>query len=97
MHVCTHDIEVQVLGDPIAALFELVVKTHDIKSVESVDDGRAHVRGAEDAGAVTSLRDRPQFVFPPGVTHIVVPAVLHHLSTEKCERTFHLVRKRQFL
>ena len=54
----THDIEVEVLGDPVAALLEFVVKAHDVQGVETIDDGRAHVRGAENAGAVASFRDR---------------------------------------
>jgi hypothetical protein len=32
---------------------------------------------------VTPLRDRSQFVFTPCVPHVVVPAMLHHLQTNR--------------
>jgi len=79
----THDIKVQILCDPVPSLLELVVKTHDVKGVQSVDNRRAHVRRSKNAGTVTPLRDRSQFVFTPCVPHVVVPAMLHHLQTNR--------------
>lgn len=78
----THDVEVEVLGDPVSALLEFVVETHDVQGVQAVDDGRTEIRDAEDTGAVTSLRDRSQLVLSPGVPHVVVPAMFHHLREE---------------
>lgn len=75
----THDIEIEILGDPVATLLELLVQSHDVQGVETVYDGGSHGRGAEYTGAVASLRYRSKLVFAPSVTHVVVPAVLHHL------------------
>nr|KAF7429528.1 hypothetical protein H0235_005926 [Vespula pensylvanica] len=70
----------KVLGNPIPALLELIVQTHDVKGIQTIDYGRTHRGRAEDTGAVALLRDRPELVFPPGVPHVIVPAVLHHLD-----------------
>lgn len=63
------------------------MKSHNVEGVKAVDYGGAHCRGAEDAGAVAPLRDWPELVLAPGVAHVVVPAVLHHLQQrEKKEK-----------
>lgn len=79
--IITHQLfETVVVGDPVAALPELVHESHDVERVEPVHDGGSERCRAEDAPRVTALADRPQLVLAPGVAHVAVPRVLHHLE-----------------
>lgn len=69
--------------DPVPALIELVRHAHDEERVQPVHDGGAQGGVAEDAAGVRAPRHGPQLVAAPGVAHVVVPGVAHHLQTSE--------------
>ena len=55
-------------------------EAHEVKSVQAVDDGRAHARRvAEDARVVGAPAQRTQLVLAPREALVAVPSVQSHL------------------
>jgi hypothetical protein len=82
-NVTHHAVEVELVGHPVPRLLELVLHPHNVEGVQSVHYCGGEGQRAEDAGAVPPLADRFQFVLAPGVAHVIIPRVLHHLEVEE--------------
>lgn len=66
-------------SDPVSALSEFVVESHEVEGVETIDDGGAKFARTEHAGQVSTLRHRLQLILAPSIQLVVVPRVQHHL------------------
>ena len=70
----------QGIPHPLDPLLKLVVKTHEVEGVKTVDDGGAHRALAKHNCRVASPCHWFELVFTPGILHVGVPRLLGHLN-----------------
>lgn len=79
----THDIvNVEIIGNPFASLFELIMQAHYVQRVHSIDDSGAKWSWTENTVVMSLLTDGLQLIHAPGILRVTAPGVLHHLQTK---------------
>lgn len=78
-----HSSEIQVFLNPFPTLVELIHHSHNIESIETIDDRCSKISAAKNGRTVPLVTDGSQFVLTPRVCSIVIPCMLHHLNSIK--------------
>lgn len=68
-------IKIQMVLHPSTALIKLIHEAHDVKSVQGIHDGGAHVLAAKYASSVATFAYWTQFILAPGISFVPSPGM----------------------
>lgn len=76
-------VECEVFLYPSPSLPELLLKAHDVESVEAVNNSSPEGGTSEYTPRVSLLRLRAKLIFTPRIADVVIPSVFRHLKQLK--------------